>query len=177
MTTRDIDTDDTGLPIPGREHDPPRSQALEEPAQKLPCEPSANPDGADDAGKLPAPVDLVERLESVYDGAYAAAHLQPHRLRGRAGIRAILAELAAIGAEALDVEAIAKEMLAECGMHAPMPLWDDLDASRKAAFLDMARGARNVIAPILAAKDARLDEQEWKDATRELPPTEGKVKP
>jgi hypothetical protein len=32
MRTRDIDTNDTGLPIPGREHDPPRSQALEEPA-------------------------------------------------------------------------------------------------------------------------------------------------
>ena len=135
------------------EHDPPRSQALEEPA------PVVN----QNLTATMAHVDLVERLSESSWNASAPGMWRfiPEYRKDvhRAHVRAILAELAAMGEEALDEEAIAKQMLAECGMHTPVPAWDELAPASAAMFLDMARAARNVVAPILAAKYAERAEQ------------------
>lgn len=146
MNTRDIDTNDTGLPMPGREHDPPRSQALEVPA------PVANQ-------TLTAAPDLVERLSRAATKAILDKSL-PGGATEKA-VRAVLSELANMAhADALPtVQAYAEELLGECGQHVPMPAWDDLDPARQACFRDMTNAARNLALAALAAKDATIAEQ------------------
>lgn len=180
MRTRDIDTNDTGLPIPGHEHDPPRSQALEEggrvlteraiqrmqekdwgeirpntrveaKAQKLPCETSAIQDDAVGAGKLAAPVDLLERLLPVYlEAARVPFTDETKELPGpRTRLRAVLAELAAMGGAALpSVGLIERAWYSHDG-----PLGNQCAATAEGVRSMLMRS----VAPILAAKDAERE--------------------
>lgn len=142
MRTHDIDTNDTGLPIPGRELDPPRSQALEDPVPVVKQTLTA----------AAAPVDLVERLAAIIEThCHCAARHEP--LAPHAAAYAILAELAATGGEAPNMPKLA---------YVARAAFDRACAFRDADPFEhvvMRVLQANGHAPILAAKDARLAEQ------------------
>lgn len=133
------------------------------PAQKLPCETSANPDGADDAGKPYAPVvnqtltaapDIVETLSRAATKAILDKSL-PGGATEKA-VRAVLAELAATGGgmELCPEDDELADVFAEW---ASRKTGDDERAAygrRGVAVYTIAR-----VAPIIAAKDAAIAEQ------------------